>query len=115
MSLRILSIVWGVKNLQRAIAFWSQALQYKLKREPDEDFAILVPKEGHGMQLSLKLVSSEEAKRHHIDLITDDQQAEVERLVMLGATKLKGLKYEAGADHVVLSDPDGNSFGVVLA
>jgi hypothetical protein len=50
------------------------------------------------MQLSLKLVSSEEAKRHHIDLITDDQQAEVERLVTLGATKLKGWKYEAGAD-----------------
>ncbi len=115
MSLRILSIVWGVKNLQRAIAFWSQALQYKLKREPDEDFAILVPKEGHGMQLSLKLVTSEEAKRHHIDLITDDRQAEVERLVALGAAKLKDWKYEAGADYIVLSDPDGNSFCVVQA
>jgi hypothetical protein len=67
------------------------------------------------MQLSLKLVTSEETKRHHIDLTAGDQQVEVERLVMLGATKLKGLKYEAGADHVVLSDPNGNSFGVVLA
>lgn len=115
MSLNILSIVWGVKNIGAAIAFWSEALDYKLKREPDVDFAILIPENGQGLQLSLKLTASEEPKRHHIDLITENQEAEVERLINLGATKMKNWNYEQDADYVVMLDPDGNSFCVVQA
>ena len=44
--LEIGAIVWGVRDLHRAIKFWSEALNYKLSREPDVDFAILIPKEG---------------------------------------------------------------------
>lgn len=113
MSLSILSIVWGVKDLQRSIAFWSEALHYKLKRAPDKDFAILIPREGQGMQLSLKQVTSDRAKRHHIDLITEDRKAEVERLLTLGAVKMTNWKYEEEADYIVLIDPDGNTFCVV--
>lgn len=113
MDLKILSIVWGIKDLDRAINFWTETLNYTLKREPDVDFAILVPKSGNGLQLSLKLATSDEPKRHHIDLITDNQKSEVERLLKLGATKMKNWKYEEDADYVVLLDPDGNSFCVV--
>lgn len=115
MSLKILSIVWGVQNMDTAIAFWSEALHYKLKREPEPDFAILISKTGQGIQLSLKLTTSSEPKRHHIDLITDDQAIEVERLINLGATRMKDWDYEQDADYVVLLDPDGNSFCVVQA
>lgn len=51
--LEIGAIVWGVRDLQRSLKFWSEALNYKLRREPDVDFAILIPKEGAGIQLSL--------------------------------------------------------------
>jgi len=65
--LRIGAIVWGVRDLNRAIRFWSEALNYKLGKEPDVDFAILVPKEGAGIQLSLNAaVTSTKPKRHHI-------------------------------------------------
>ena len=110
---KIGAIVWGVRDLHRAIAFWSEALNYKLRREPDVDFAILVPKEGDGMQLSLNAaVTSEKPKRHHIDLLTPDQPKEVERLLQLGASRVDW-KYEHEADYVVLADPDGNTFCVV--
>jgi catechol 2,3-dioxygenase-like lactoylglutathione lyase family enzyme len=111
--LTIGSIVWGVRDLERAIAFWTQALTYKLRREPDADFAILVPCEGNGIQLSLNAaVTSDKPKRHHIDLFTDEQEAEVQRLLSLGATRVDW-RYEPGADYVVLADPDGNTFCVV--
>lgn len=111
--LEIGAIVWGVRNLQRSIEFWSHALNYKLKREPDVDFAILIPKEGTGIQLSLNAaVTSTKPKRHHIDLFTRDQEKEVERLLKLGATRVVW-EYEPGADYVVLADPDGNTFCVV--
>ena len=111
--LKIGAIVWGVRDLHRAITFWTEALNYKLRREPDIDFAILVPKEGDGMQLSLNAaVTSEKPKRHHIDLFTRDQPKEVERLLKLGASRVDW-KYEHEADYVVLADPDGNTFCIV--
>ncbi len=115
MDLKIGSIVWGVRSIRVAVDFWSKALNYKLKREPSEDWAMLVPKEGKGIQLSLKLTTSEKPQRHHIDLFTKDQKAEVKRLLDLGATRKEDWKYEAGADYVVLVDPEGNTFCVVQA
>lgn len=107
------AIVWGVRDLHRAIAFWSAALNYKLRREPDADFAILVPTNGVGVQLSLNAaVTSKRPKRHHIDLFTSQQGAEIERLLSLGASRVPW-KYEPDADYVVLADPDGNTFCVV--
>lgn len=110
--LRIGSIVWGVRDVPRAIDFWTQALNYRLRNEPDEDWAVLVPQEGPGVQLALDLVDSERARRHHLDLYAEDQAAEVERLLALGATRVDW-RYEPGADYVVLADPDGNRFCVV--
>lgn len=106
------AIVWGVKDIKRAIEFWSQALNYRLSRPADEDWAMLVPQDGEGIQLSLNKISSDKAKRHHIDLFTQNQKEEVDRLIALGATRAKW-DYPPDADYVVLHDPDGNPFCVV--
>ena len=106
------AVVWGVRDLPGAIRFWSAALDYTLCREPDVDFAMLRPKAGPGIQLSLKLVTSPKAQRHHMDLFADDMQAEVERLLSLGAVRVEW-QYEEDADYTVLADPDGNRFCVV--
>ena len=110
--LEIGAIVWGVQNVPQAAEFWSLALNYRVKGAVSEDWAILEPVDGKGIQLSLSKASSQKAKRHHMDLFTDDQQAEVNRLLALGATR-KAWMYPEGADYVVLQDPDGNPFCVV--
>lgn len=125
--LRIGSLVWGVRDLPRALAFWTAALDYRPRDEPagdwatadwattdwaTTDWAVLVPRTGPGPQLALKLVTSAHARRHHLDLYADDQAAEVARLLALGATR-PAWTYEPGADYVVLADPDGNRFCVV--
>lgn len=111
--LKIGAIVWGTRDLPRAISFWSEALNYKLHRNPDVDFAILVPEHGDGTQVSLNAaVTSDKPKRHHLDLFAHDQPGEVDRLLKLGATRVSW-GYEADADYVVLADPDGNPFCVV--
>lgn len=109
--LEIGSVVWGVKNLKREIQFWEEALHYHAKYV-DTDFAILKDPDGNGIQLSLKTVTSEHARRHHIDLFADDRDAEVHRLISLGAS-LKPWNYEPDADYTVMLDPDGNPFCVV--
>ncbi|MBO4562386.1 MAG: VOC family protein [Clostridia bacterium] len=110
--IRIGSIVWGVVDIGRAVAFWSEALHYELKYPASDDWAILVPKNGDGLQLSLSKVSSSHARRHHIDIFTDEPEAEVNRLLALGAVK-KPWDYPPDADYVVLQDPEGNPFCVV--
>ena len=110
--LQIGAVVWGVKNVERAVEFWSAALDYEVKYHSSDDFAILKPKNGDGIQLSINKITSEKAKRHHMDLFTDNQEAEVKRLLALGAT-LKKWNYPDDADYVVLQDPDGNPFCVV--
>lgn len=111
--LEIGAIVWGVQDVARAVAFWSAALDYTLKAPASEDWAMLVPKDGKpGVQLSLSKVSSPKPRRHHMDLFTTDQQAEVARLLELGAAR-KDWDYPEACDYVVLKDPEGNPFCVV--
>lgn len=53
--------------------------------------------------------------RTHLDLWTDsteEREAEVERLVSMGATRVDR-SYPEDADFVVLADTDGNLFCVI--
>lgn len=113
-SLKIGSIVWGVLDVPRAIEFWCAALDYQPLREPSADWAILVPRSGEGVQLAISQVSSDASdhQRHHLDLYAANQEAEVDRLLSLGASRVDW-RYPEGADYVVLADPDGNSFCVI--
>lgn len=110
--LKIGSIVWGVQDIEKSVRFWTAALDYVRKGEVSDDWAMLVPRNGDGIQLSLSKVTSPKARRHHMDLFAEDREAEVDRLLSLGAVR-KPWNYEPGADYVVLQDPEGNPFCVV--
>lgn len=119
--IRIGSVVWGARDVPRAVEFWCAALGYRPLREPDDDWALLGSAEGSadratGPQLAIKQVGSEanQSPRHHLDLYASDQAAEVQRLIGLGAREVDW-DYEDDADYVVLADPDGNRFCVVDA
>lgn len=118
--LRIGTTVMGVADLQRAVTFWSQALDYVPKREigPDDDFAILAPASGRGAHLALDVSETpvQQYPRVHLDLYAgdaSDQAAEVERLVSLGATRVDWDLYPENPDFIVLADPEGNRFCVI--
>ena len=112
--LKIGSIVWGVRDVSRAIEFWIAALDYRPLRPPSEDWAILVPRIGVGVQLAITQVASDakDHQRHHLDLYAEDREREVRRLIGLGALRVDW-RYPDGADYVVLADPDGNTFCVI--
>lgn len=113
--LTIGSTVLGVNDVARATAFWHAALGYVPQEAGDETWVILVPASGPGAQLALMLSRTpvQEHPRIHLDLYADDQDAEVERLVSLGARRIDWDLYPEDPDFVVLADPDGNRFCVV--
>ncbi|MEV4350550.1 VOC family protein [Actinoplanes sp. NPDC049596] len=103
---RIGAIVLNVSDTRRGAAFWGQALGYQPAANPD----FLVPSEAGAPRLHL-----DENDRTHLDLWAADEQeqlAEVERLLALGATRVEW-DYPEGADFIVLADPDGNLFCVI--
>jgi predicted enzyme related to lactoylglutathione lyase len=113
--LRIGSIVLRVDDLHRQTVFWAAALDYVPRDEESDDFVLLRPRNGNGPSLSLDNVRSKVQipPRLHLDLYTEDQAAEVERLKALGATEVHWDKRPPDADYVILADPEGNRFCVV--
>ena len=93
--------------------FWSEALGWPLVWDQDQETAIRSPYGGPKVTWGGPPIPPKAGRnRVHLDLVpTDDggQQAEVERLVGLGATRL-----DLGAGGVVvLADPDGNELCVL--
>ena len=115
--LTIGSVVIRVDDVERQKAFWTAALDYVAREGDDEDFALLRPRTGTGPNVSLDRVRStlQIPPRIHLDLYAADQTAEVERLIGLGATEVHWDKRPAGADYVILADPEGNRFCVIDA
>jgi predicted enzyme related to lactoylglutathione lyase len=113
--LRIGSIVLRVDDLQLQTEFWEAALGYVRRNVTSDDFMLLRPKDGIGPNLSLDRVHStvQVPPRLHLDLYTEDQAGELERLKALGATEVHWDKRPPDADYVILADPEGNRFCVV--
>jgi catechol 2,3-dioxygenase-like lactoylglutathione lyase family enzyme len=106
--LRIGSVVMTVADVDRAASFWRNALGYVA----DPTNPAFLRSERGGMRLHL-----DETDRMHLDLWADNQDeqlAEVDRLVSLGATRVEW-EYPDDADFVVLADPEGNLFCVIDA
>ena len=105
--LRLGAVVMKVSDVDRAGAFWSAALGYA--RQPHNP-AFRSRRAHPGTRLHL-----DEEDRTHLDLWADDeadQQAQVERLISLGAQRVEW-EYPDDADFIVLADPDGNLFCVI--
>ncbi|CAM5654810.1 hypothetical protein SALBM135S_00758 [Streptomyces alboniger] len=111
--------VIGVMDVDRAVAFWTAALDLVATREwASETWRTLDHADGSGRALALMRSESpaEERPRLHLDLFTDtaeEQRAEVRRLIGLGARAVELDLYPPDPDFVVLADPDGNLFCVV--
>jgi predicted enzyme related to lactoylglutathione lyase len=116
--LAIGTIVLGAEDVPRAIAFWSEALHYVPRDEPEDDWVVLAPSDGPGQALAIDLstTAAEKLPRIHLDLYAGDaadQAAEVERLVAIGAERVEWDLYPEDADYIVLADTEGNLFCVI--
>jgi predicted enzyme related to lactoylglutathione lyase len=113
---RVCYFVIDVSDLDQGISFWTAALDgteeetsetsrhiYRNIRLPDSEIRILLQKTDD------RKTSKE---RMHIDLETDDVEAEVKRLEALGAVRYDH-QQERGYDFWVLQDPWGNEFCVL--
>ena len=108
------SVVIDCNDFAAMYRFWLAALGYVPRDPPDDGWAVLRDPEGGHVNVSLQRVPEPRVgkNRLHLDLYTDNQAAEVVRLVALGAVPYPRTP-EPGEDFVTLQDPEGNIFDVI--
>ena len=113
-NVRVGSVVIDCNDFDAMFAFWSTALGYVPRDEPEPGWVVLKDPDGTGVQVSLQVVPEPRVgkNRLHFDLYTDGRDGEVERLLALGAMRHPRTP-EPDEDFIVLEDPEGNLFCVI--
>lgn len=93
-------------NLEEAADFWSAALGYKRQGEPEND--LYQPLETPDGEPYLEVQVVDHASRIHLDIESDDIEAEVHRLEALGARRIEEIR-----TWVVMEAPTGQRFCVI--
>ena len=111
MPLRWQNITVDCHDPERVARFWGQALALPLNGPHDGEWW-LEPGGDHPDILFLSVPEAKSVKnRVHLDLRPDDQAAEVERLLGLGARHVD--IGQRDVSWVVMADPEGNEFCVL--
>jgi Glyoxalase-like domain len=106
------SRVWGViidcDDLTAGVDFWTRALGVAVQNEEDP-YVSLQPTSA-GLRIALQRVPEEKLakSRLHLDIETDNVEAEVKRLTTFGARAQAQI-----GSHWTMVDPCGNEFCVV--
>jgi predicted enzyme related to lactoylglutathione lyase len=110
-GIRLGSTVINCADITLMSSFWSQALDLAPSSAAEDDgFRVLRGEYGSiSLQVSRTAVSARD--QMHLDLYSDDQTAEVKRLVGLGAKIVRHHRHPDD-DYVVMTDPEGNEFCV---
>jgi hypothetical protein len=116
MSATEFAITLDCDNAAELAAFWSEVLGRPVDDGATGDFAAIGlagGSDGRPVWMFHRVPEAKTAKnRAHVDLITADLAAEVDRVVQLGAKQLADLE-EGGVKWTTLADPAGNEFDLV--
>lgn len=112
MTLEWEQVVVGSQDPGALSRWWCEALEWVVVDDGPDEFEI---RPAVDRMPGLLFLRFDEAKagqnRLHIDFRPDDQDAEVDRLIRLGAARLD--VGQGDASWVVLADPEGNEFCVL--
>ncbi|MEU7005798.1 VOC family protein [Streptomyces sp. NPDC046332] len=113
MAVRMYHIAVDSHDLPAQARFWAQVLDWQILFEAEDEIVIGADATAMPGMCFLPVSETKSVKnRLHIDLTPDDRDAEVERILALGARRVDVGQGE-DATWVVLADPEGNEFCVL--
>jgi len=113
MGLRIGWLSIDSHDVPKLATFWEQVLGATRTYEEDDEIVLTTTQ---GWKILIYKVDDEKVvkNRLHLDLVPDDQQAEVARVEALGATHTD-IGQTGEESWVVMADPEGNEFCILRA
>ena len=113
MSSSVLGLSIDCGDAAKLAGFWADVLGSSVSPDPTPEFAV-IDADGGAPRLAFHQVP--EAKtvknRLHLDLISAQSEAESERLLALGASRIRDVE-QGGARWTTFADPEGNEFDLV--
>jgi predicted enzyme related to lactoylglutathione lyase len=114
MALRFSEVCIDAADTHALAVWWSQVLGWPAEDTHDGDVALRAPGGVGPDWLFLAVPEGKAVKnRIHFDFTPDDHNAEVERVIALGARRVDIGQGEQ--TWVVLADPEGNEFCILAA
>jgi predicted enzyme related to lactoylglutathione lyase len=112
MALNVETIAFDCADPDTLADWWAKAVEGTASPVAPGIFVLVTRPKGPNLAFQQVDDPTPGKNRVHIDFTSPDMEAEVERLVELGATETA--RHEFGPDFrwVVLADPDGNAFCV---
>ena len=112
MASRWYAVVVDAADPARLARWWAEVLDYRILGEEDGEVMIGTHEDAFPLLFFVRVPEAKAGKnRLHIDLTPEDRDAEVERLVNMGARNVDIGQGTVG--WVVLADPEGNEFCVL--
>jgi predicted enzyme related to lactoylglutathione lyase len=114
MGLRFSEICIDAADIHALASWWSQVLGWPVETTDDGDAALRAP-DGAGPDWVFLAVPDDKVvkNRIHLDFTPEDQDAEVARVIALGARHVD--IGQGDESWVVLADPEGNEFCILAA
>ena len=113
MTTTILGISFDTRDAASIAVFWAAALGRNVSEGASEEFAAVAATDDGPTLMFHKAPEERTVKnRLHLDLKTDDFEAEATRLIGLGAVQLTALVDNDGK-WANFADPDGNEFDII--
>jgi hypothetical protein len=120
MTVRIRSITVDCRDPYLLAGFWAQVTGFREDpgntNHPDDPEGLLVAPDGSVNLLFIRVPETKQVKnRVHLDLTPEDpsphtRDAEIQRIMGIGATFVADHRRPDGKGWVVLADPEGNEF-----
>ncbi|MGH8972670.1 MAG: VOC family protein [Acidimicrobiia bacterium] len=115
MALTVGMVAIDCRNPGPLADFWCEVLGYRVL-SAEADGVLIGSPDGSGWGIDFLVVPDGKVvkNRLHLDLRPDDQEAEVKRVLALGATRVD-VGQGDDVSWVVLADPEGNEFCILEA
>ncbi|HYL51080.1 MAG TPA: VOC family protein [Acidimicrobiia bacterium] len=117
MTLRLWTIDVDAADPRTLARWWADALGWKVFFEDDDGDEVVITTDDERFPgiVFLRVPEGKAVKnRLHLDFVPDDRDAEVDRLIEKGASRVD-VGQTGDESWVVLADPEGNEFCVLSA
>lgn len=113
MTVRLYQVVIDARDPQALARFWADVLGQRVLCATRDEVIVGADEQAYPGLCFVPVPEGKAVKnRLHLDLDPDDRDAEVERIVALGATRVD-VGQGPEVSWVVLADPEGNEFCVL--
>jgi predicted enzyme related to lactoylglutathione lyase len=116
MSSQFFGIAIDCADAAAVATFWAEVLGRQIDDDPTRERAIVLVDDAalHGPRLAFHQVPEPKTvkNRVHLDLVATEFEAETDRLVGLGAQKVRDIE-QSGARWTTFRDIEGNEFDLI--